>query len=82
MQYELLAQITDSDKINTKHSKLKDIQSQLKEKHRSHTRLVGFFESNEDCPTCQQHIDEAFKSSMIDKKKGEADKVDSGMNVF
>ena len=26
---ELLAQITDSDKINTKHSKLKDIQSQL-----------------------------------------------------
>ena len=76
---ELLAQITDSDKINTKHSKLKDIQSQLKEKHRSHTRLVGFFESNEDCPTCQQHIDEVFKSSMIDKKKGEADKVSSGM---
>ena len=77
---ELLTQITDSDKVNTKHSKLKDIQSQLKEKHRSHTKLVGFFESNEDCPTCQQHIDEVFKSSMIDKKKGEADKVDSGMN--
>ena len=77
---ELLTQITDVEKVNTKHSKLKDIQSQLKEKHRSHTRLVGFFESNEDCPTCQQHIDEAFKSSMIDKKKAEADKVDSGMN--
>jgi len=77
---ELLTQITDIDKVNTKHSKLKDIQSQLKEKHRAHTKLVGFFESNEDCPTCQQHIDEAFKSSMIDKKKGEADKVDSGMN--
>ena len=51
---ELLTQITDVEKVNTKHSKLKDIQSQLKEKHRSHTRLVGFFESNEDCPTCQQ----------------------------
>ena len=77
---KLLTQITDSDKVNVKHTKLKDIQSQLKEKHRSHTKLVGFFESNKDCPTCQQHIDEVFKSSMIDKKKGEADKVNSGMD--
>ena len=76
---ELLFQITDTDKVNTKHTKLKDIQSQLKEKHRAHNKLVGFFESNEDCPTCQQHIDETFKSSMINKKKGEADKVNSGM---
>ena len=76
---EFLTHIADHDKVNTKHTKLKDIQSQLKEKHRAHTKLVGFFESNEDCPTCQQHIDETFKSSMIDKKKNEADKVTSGM---
>ena len=77
---ELIAQIVDSDKVNSKHNKLKDIQSQLKEKHRAHNKLVGFFENNEDCPTCQQHIDETFKSSMIDKKKDEADKVMSGLN--
>ena len=76
---ELLSYIVDSDKVNDKHTRLKDIQSQLKEKHRAHTKLVGFFESNEDCPTCQQHIDETFKSSMIDKKKGDADNVTSGM---
>jgi len=76
---ELLNQITDNDSVNTKHSKLKDIQSQLKEKHRAHTKLVGFFESNEDCPTCQQHIDEVFKADMIDKKQGEADRVDGGL---
>ena len=76
---ELLNQITDNDSVNTKHSKLKDIQSQLKEKHRAHTKLVGFFESNEDCPTCQQHIDEIFKADMIDKKQGEADRVDGGL---
>jgi DNA repair exonuclease SbcCD ATPase subunit len=76
---ELLSYIVDTDKVNDKHIKLKDIQSQLKEKHRAHTKLVGFFESNEDCPTCQQHIDETFKSSMIDKKKGDADNVTSGM---
>ena len=76
---ELLTQITDNDSVNTKHSKLKDIQSQLKEKHRAHTKLIGFFESNEDCPTCQQHIDEVFKADMIDKKQGEADRVDGGL---
>jgi DNA repair exonuclease SbcCD ATPase subunit len=76
---ELFAQIVDNDKVNIKHTKLKDIQSQLKEKHRSHNKLVGFFEKNEDCPTCQQHINETFKSSMINKKKGEAEKVNSGM---
>ena len=76
---ELLNQITDNDSVNTKHSKLKDIQSQLKEKHRAHTKLVGFFESNEDCPTCQQHIDEIFKADMIDRKQGEADRVDGGL---
>jgi len=76
---ELLTQITDNDSVNTKHNKLKDIQSQLKEKHRAHTKLVGFFESNEDCPTCQQHIDEIFKADMIDKKQGEADRVDGGL---
>ena len=76
---ELLIQITDNDSVNTKHNKLKDIQSQLKEKHRAHTKLVGFFESNEDCPTCQQHIDEVFKAAMIDRKQGEADRVDGGL---
>jgi DNA repair exonuclease SbcCD ATPase subunit len=76
---ELLNQITDNDSVNTKHSKLKDIQSQLKEKHRAHTKLVGFFEDNEDCPTCQQHIDEVFKTDIIDKKQGEADRVDNGL---
>ena len=76
---KLLLQIKDDKKVNIKYNKLKDIQSQLKEKHRTHNRLVNFFENNEDCPTCQQHIDEIFKSTMIDKKKKESDKVSSGI---
>ena len=72
--------IFHASEIEEKFTKLKDIQSQLKEKHRSHSRLVGFFESNEDCPTCQQHIDEIFKSTMISKKQNEADKLSKGMD--
>ena len=76
---ELLRQITDGDTVNDKHLKLKDIQSQLKEKHRAHTRLIGFFEKNEDCPTCQQHIDEVFKKDMIDTESKKSEKLVSGM---
>ena len=72
--------ISHASEIEEKFTKLKDIQSQLKEKHRAHSRLVGFFESNKDCPTCQQHIDEIFKSTMISKKQNEADKLSKGMD--
>ena len=72
--------ISNASKVEEKFTKLKDIQSQLKEKHRAHNRLIGFFEKNEDCPTCQQHIDETFKSTMINKKKIEVNKLSKGMN--
>ena len=71
--------ISNSTKIEEKFSKLKDIQSQLKEKHRAHTKLINFFETNEDCPVCHQHIDESFKEDMIAKENFKSEKLNSGM---
>ncbi len=72
-------EISNSTKIVERYNKLKDIHSQLKEKHRAHERLVGFFEKNEDCPTCQQHIDEVFKTTMITKENDKKDKLVDGI---
>ena len=74
-----LLSIEDKSKVETKSGKLKDIQSTLVEKHKTHTSMIDFFENNEDCPTCQQHIDELFKTDMISKKKTDADKIQVGM---
>jgi len=74
-----LTSIDDKLSIESKSTKLKDIQSTLVEKHKTHSSMIGFFENNEDCPTCQQHIDEVFKSDMISQKKTEADKIQVGM---
>ena len=71
--------ISNASKVETRYNKLKDLQSQLKEKHRSHSRLIGFFEKNEDCPTCQQHIDEVHKVTMISKETVKSEKIVSGM---
>jgi len=76
---DMHTKIENSTKVKNKYNKLKDIHSQLKEKHRSHTRLIKFFESNEDCPTCQQHINESFKSGMITTENSKSDKIVSGM---
>ena len=71
----LIKNISDKDKLNEKLTKLNDIKSTLVEKHKSHSSMIGFFENNADCPTCEQHIDENFKEDMISKKQDDANKV-------
>ena len=71
--------ISTSSKIVDKYNKLSDINSQLKEKHRASKKLVGFFEKNEDCPVCRQHIDETFKETMISNENAKYEKISSGL---
>ena len=59
--------------------KLKGIDATLKEKRSATKKFITFFEENDDCPTCEQHIDETFKKNMIVTKQGEYDKFDSGI---
>ena len=75
----LLIQISDSEKIKRSYNKLKDIKSTLIEKHKAHSKVVDFFENNDDCPTCQQHIDEIFKKEMIFDKQKEVTKFSNGL---
>jgi DNA repair exonuclease SbcCD ATPase subunit len=74
-----LTEIADKDKTVTTMSKLNNLKSTLREKHKSHSGVVSFFENNEDCPTCQQHIDEVFKSGMIEDKMVEVNKFSSAL---
>ena len=59
--------------------KLKGIDATLKEKRSSTKKYIDFFEENDDCPTCEQHIDETFKKNMIATKQTEHDKFDNGI---
>ena len=75
----LLIQISDKDKVKNSYNKLRDIKSTLTEKHKAHARVVDFFENNDDCPTCQQHIDEIFKQEMISDKQKDVTKFSDGL---
>ena len=71
--------ISNATKVAEQFDRLNDLNSQLKTKHRSHKRLIKFFEENEDCPTCQQHIDEYFKDTMISKENKKYEKLTVGI---
>ena len=68
------------DVVTTKREKLKDIQFSLKDKHNRNSELIKFFEENDDCPTCEQHIDEEFKCKSIDEKLLEVRELETGLH--
>ena len=70
---------TNSDDNIKKVQKLKGLDATLKEKRSAIKKYMDFFENNDDCPTCEQHIDETFKKNMIAKKQVEYDKFDKGV---
>ena len=65
----LQKEILDETKTNSMKSKLHSMEAKLENTCNKHKKDLKFFESHDDCPTCQQAIDTAFKSTMINKKK-------------
>ena len=72
--------IGDENTVVDKINKLKGINERLKEKRSSTNKYIDFFENNDDCPTCEQHIDETFKTNMIVDKQGEYEKYSKGID--
>ena len=72
-------EIIDETKINNKYKQLHNMEAKLENTCSKHKKDLQFFETHNDCPTCQQTIDEAFKTSIIDKKKNKVVEIDSAM---
>ena len=72
-------EIIDETKINNKYKQLHNMEAKLENTCSKHKKDLKFFETHNDCHTCQQTIDEAFKTSIIDKKKNKVVEIDSAM---
>ena len=53
----------DNDRIE-----LKNIKYKMDHKSSKAKQEIDFFKSNDECPTCEQHIDEEFKSKAIEER--------------
>ena len=64
----LQSEILDETKINSKYKQLHNLEAKLENTCSKHKKDLGFFQTHNDCPVCQQVIDEAYKSTMMSKK--------------
>ena len=60
--------VLDETKITAKHNKLNSMEAKLENTCNKHKKDLTFFETYDDCPTCQQAINAVFKTTMINKK--------------
>ena len=77
---DLQIKILDETKINNKYKQLHNVEAKLENTCSKHKKDLEFFKTHNDCPTCQQAIDEAFKSTMIDKKNNKVVEIESAMS--
>jgi len=76
---DLQTEILDQTKVTSKHSKLTSMEAKLENTCIKHKKELKFFQSHDDCPTCQQSIDEAFKKAMIVTKGSKVVELELGM---
>ena len=75
----LLNAMSGEDAAVEKRDKLKDIQFTIKDKHNRHEQMISFLEENDVCPTCEQDIDEAFKSKTIAQRSEQVKELTEGL---
>ena len=76
---DLQTEILDQTKITSKHGKLTAMEAKLENTCIKHKKELKFFQSHDDCPTCQQSIDEAFKKATIVVKEAKVTELELGM---
>ena len=76
---DLQTEILDQTKIASKHGKLTTMEAKLENTCIKHKKELKFFQSHDDCPTCQQAIDEAFKKATIVVKQAKVVELELGM---
>jgi len=75
----LQTEILDQTKVKDKHGKLTNMEAKLENTCIKHKKELKFFETHDDCPTCQQSIDEAFKKATIAVKQAKVTEIELGM---
>ena len=76
---DLQTEILDQTKVKDKHGKLTSMEAKLENTCIKHKKELKFFQSHDDCPTCQQSIDEAFKKATIVVKEAKVVELELGM---
>ena len=65
-----------------KMSRYDGFHSQIKQNRDRQLREVDFYEKNQHCQTCDQHIDDQFRSSKIDTGRNKLNELSNGLQLL
>ena len=71
----LQQKISDQQSVNTKSSKLVQLESKLESKLKKINKDIFFYNDHDACPTCKQTIDADFKNVELDSLNNTADSI-------
>ena len=72
--------IADAEKVNSKRTKLIELESQLETKIRGLKKEISFYHDNDSCPTCRQGIDHDFKNETISERETKQNEVNDALS--
>jgi len=76
----LMKSIVDQDIVNSKNQELDKYRSQITKNLRKFTKDKKFFDEKENCPTCEQEIDEEFKKDKLKEVGKGIDEMNYGLS--
>ena len=77
---DLNQQIADQNKIESRKTKLVQMESSLEDRIRKLNKEIQFFHDHDNCPTCKQGIDHDFKTATLEKRSGKKVEIEEALN--
>jgi len=84
LSYETIKQnlsfdVEEQTKIEQKIKKLTQTEAALKNRRSEHDRQIQFFQTNDECPTCEQPITESTKQEKIESSSTKIGEIENGI---
>jgi len=72
--------IADQPAVSKRFNKLNELRHKIEANLGTLNKEVSFFHKYDNCPTCKQEIDEAFKNETVNAKETEIDEIKEGLD--
>jgi len=73
------SKIQDHESVKKKSGKLVTLESKLESRLKKIEKELLFYEQNDNCPTCKQHIDDTFRAGELDRNNQAKGEVSTGV---
>lgn len=75
----LQSKITDKMTVEGKNKKFFQLEAKVEANIKKNKKDMEFYEQNDNCPTCQQHIEETFRQTQLHERKTKVETQQKGL---